>query len=42
LLYLLRENREALGWTLGDIKGISPIVVQHMIHLEDGARPYRD
>jgi len=27
LLNLLRENKEALGWTLGDIKGISPTVV---------------
>jgi len=37
---LLRENKEALGWTLGDIKGISLIIVQHRIQLENGARPY--
>jgi len=42
MLNLLRENKEALGWTLGDIKGISPVIVQHRIHLEDGARPYLD
>jgi len=24
LIALLRENKKALGWTLGDIKGISP------------------
>jgi len=24
LLAVLRENREAIGWTMADIKGISP------------------
>ena len=42
LLNLLVENKDALGWTLRDIKGISPIVVQYRIHLEDSARHYRD
>jgi len=42
LISLLRENKEALWWTLGDIKGISPSIVQHKIHLEDHAKPYRD
>jgi len=36
------ENKEALGWTLWDIKGISPSIVQHRIHLEDNAKPYYD
>jgi len=27
LIPLLKENKEALGWTLGDIKGISPSIV---------------
>jgi len=27
LISLLRENKEALGWTLGDTKGISPSIV---------------
>ena len=27
---------------LGDICGISPTIVQHYIHLEDNAKPYRD
>jgi len=42
LLKLLRKNKEAMRCNLEDIKGISLIVVQHMIHLEDGVRPYRD
>ena len=27
LLAVLRENREAIGWTMADIKGISPSIV---------------
>jgi len=42
LITLLRENTEAIGWTLGDIKGISPSIGQHRIHLEDNAKSYRD
>ena len=42
LISLLRENKEALGWTLGNIKGISPSIVQHKIHLEDNAKSYRN
>jgi len=42
LIALLRENKEALGWTLGVIKGISPCIVQYKIHLEENGKPYRD
>jgi len=42
LLKVLRENKEAIGWNLGDIKGISPCIGQHRIHLEDNAKPYID
>ena len=35
LLAVLRENRKAVGWALADIKGISPSIVQHRIHLID-------
>lgn len=42
LLVILRENKEALGWTMADIKGISPTIVQHRIHLVDEAHPSRD
>ena len=42
MLKVLRENKEAIRWTLGDIKGISPSIAQHKIHLEDNAKPYRD
>ena len=33
LLAVLRENQEAIGWTMADIKGINPSIVQHQIHL---------
>jgi len=42
VLELLRANRQALGWTLGDSRGISPTIVQHRIHLEDNAKLYWD
>jgi len=29
LLPVLRKNREAIGWTMANIKGISPSIVQH-------------
>jgi len=33
LIALLRENTESIGWTFEDIKGISPSIMQHRIHL---------
>ena len=39
---MLRENREAIGWTMADIKGISPSIVQHQIHLTEDAKSKRD
>ena len=42
VLHLLWENREALGWTFGDIRGISPTIVQRHIHLQDNAKPHQD
>jgi hypothetical protein len=33
LLGVLREHKEAIGWTIEDIKGISPSLVMHKIHL---------
>jgi len=42
LLAVLRKNREAIGWTMADIKGISPSIVQHRIHLIEEAKPKHD
>jgi hypothetical protein len=42
LLGVLREHKEALGWTIEDIKGISPSLVMHKIHLEENSKPSRE
>lgn len=38
LLTILKEHKEAIGWSINDIKGISPSVVMHKIHLEENAK----
>jgi hypothetical protein len=42
LLKVLREHKEAIGWTIEDIKGISPSLVMHKIHLEENSKPSRE
>ncbi|KAJ9556305.1 hypothetical protein OSB04_010919 [Centaurea solstitialis] len=37
LLDLLRDHKRALGWTIADIRGISPSVCQHKIILEENS-----
>ncbi|KAL0320090.1 UNVERIFIED_CONTAM: hypothetical protein Sradi_5270500 [Sesamum radiatum] len=37
LIRVLREFREAIGWTIADIKGLSPSTCMHRILLEEGA-----
>jgi hypothetical protein len=42
LLRVLREHRKAIGWTIEDIKGISPSLVMHKIHMEENSKPSRE
>ncbi|CAN6552261.1 unnamed protein product [Malus baccata var. baccata] len=42
LVQVLKEFKSALGWTLADIKGISPTTCMHHIFLEEGAKPTRE
>ncbi|CAM8910514.1 unnamed protein product [Rhodiola kirilowii] len=42
LIEVLSRHKMAIGWTLGDLRGISPTVCMHRILLEDGARPSRE
>ncbi|CAM8959826.1 unnamed protein product [Rhodiola kirilowii] len=42
LLDVLRKHRPALGYSIDDLKGISPDLCMHRINLEDDARPSRD
>ena len=41
LLEILRTQKTALGWTIADIKGISPLICTHRIHLEEDVKPSR-
>ncbi|CAN6685717.1 unnamed protein product [Malus baccata var. baccata] len=42
LVRVLREYKTAIGWTLADIKGISPTTCMHRILLEEGTKPSRE
>ncbi|KAL2237448.1 UNVERIFIED_CONTAM: Retrovirus-related Pol polyprotein from transposon [Sesamum indicum] len=42
LIRVLLEFREAIGWTIADIKGLSPSTCMHRILLEEGAKPSRE
>ena len=39
LLCVLKEHRTALGWTISDIKGISPSICMHKILMEELYKP---
>ena len=41
LLEILKTHRTSLGWTIADIKGISPLICTHRIHLEEDVKPSR-
>jgi hypothetical protein len=39
LMKVLRSNQEALGWSISDLKGISPAYCTHKIHMEAEYKP---
>lgn len=39
LLNVLRKHQGALGYSIDDLKGISPALCMHHIDLEEGAKP---
>ncbi|CAL2247463.1 unnamed protein product [Prunus armeniaca] len=39
LIRVLTEFKSAIGWSIADIKGISPTMCMHRILLEEGAKP---
>ena len=39
LLRVLRDHKNAIGWSLADLKGIRPSMCMHWILLEDGHKP---
>ena len=42
LLNILKEHKEAIGWSLADIKGIRPSMCMHRILLEEDSKPIVD
>src|SRR3989337_2517055 len=42
LLKTLRKHQAAIGYTLDDLKGISPTLCQHKINMEPDAKPVVD
>ena len=42
LLEVLRAHRPAIGYSLDDLKGISPALCMHKINLEEDAKPVVD
>ena len=41
LLHLLKMNKQALGWKISDLKGISPTICTHHIYLEEESKAIR-
>ena len=41
LLHLLKMNKQALGWKISDLKGISPTIYTHHIYLEEESKAIR-
>ena len=41
LLEILRTQKTTIGWTIADIKGISPLICTYRIHLEEDVKPSR-
>ena len=39
LLRVLKDHKDALDWSLADLKGICPSMCMHLIMLEDGHKP---
>ena len=42
LLKILKEHKDAIGWSLADIKGIRSSMCMHMILLEEDNKPIMD
>nr|XP_027109067.1 uncharacterized protein LOC113728915 [Coffea arabica] len=41
LVRLLQDHKQAIGWSIADIKGINPSLYMHRIRLETDAKPIR-
>ena len=41
LLGILKKCKQAIGWQISDLKGISPLVCTHHMYMEEEAKPVR-
>ena len=41
LLDILKKHKQAIGWNISDLKGISPLVCTHHIYLEEESKLVR-
>ena len=39
---LKMQKKNALRWTISDIKGINPLICTHKIYLEENVKPFRE
>ena len=42
LISLLQHHKNAIGWSIADLKGINPSICTHKIYLEDNAKTSRE
>ncbi|CAM8983325.1 unnamed protein product [Rhodiola kirilowii] len=42
LLHVLKNNKKALGYSIDDLKGISPSLCMHRINVDESAKPSRE
>ena len=42
LIKVIREHKTTIGWTIVDIKGISPSMCMHRILLDERSKPTRE
>ena len=42
LIEVLRDHQAAIGWSISDLKGISPSLCMHHIYTDEDAKPSRD
>ena len=42
LLDVRSEHKDAIGWSIADLKGIDPSICMHRIHLENNTKPSQE
>ncbi|XP_043705289.1 uncharacterized protein LOC122655119 [Telopea speciosissima] len=42
LLGVLKEHKDAIGWSVAELRGISSLIYMHCIYYDDGAKPFWD